>query len=166
VARLIEPRFMELEAQKGFADELAFEAYLNASAAGMHVLLAQDESELVQRAGAFYAFVGGLRRLPYALARAYVPLPLTVLRQHGISPAAIEAGIEKEAFAQLMRYFIKQLDEKAHALHDDIKKAPRLIRRLHVAALLYVRALKKVNGNPALLPKCLPNLPLRLWLVR
>ncbi len=160
---LIDARMAELEHQKGFDDLAQFEGYLRASAGRLHQLLAQDDSEVVTRAGEFFALVGVLRALPYHLERGIVRLPKDVLQRHGISPAAIEAGLEKEAFAHLMDFWMGELQSRADALRGDIKTAPKLIKRLHLAALLYARALQKVGGNPAALPRRLPNLPLRLW---
>jgi phytoene/squalene synthetase len=160
---LIEARMAELEHQKGFEDLAQFNDYLRSSAGTLHQLLAQDESEIVAQAGAFFALVGVLRALPYHLERGIVRLPKDVLQRHGISPAAIEAGLEKEAFAHLMSFWASELQTRADALRADIKTAPKLIKRLHLAALLYARALQKAQNNPAALPRRLPNLPLRLW---
>lgn len=166
IEMLITPRFMELEAAKGYENSAAFDAYLRASGGGLHALLAEDENEIIMAAGAFYALVGTLRSLPYALERGRVPLPLDWLRAHGISPAAIEAGVEKEVYSALMQHCLEQVHLRAEALSQPIKTAPRLIKRLHLSALLYAKALQRCEGHPERLPRRLPNLPLRLWLAR
>lgn len=166
VEALIAPRLLESQQRKGFANSAQFDDYLQQGAGQLHAMLSVNDDENIKRAGVFYGLVGVLRSLPFQLERGIVPLPLDVLRQYSISPAAIEAGLEREAFGHLMQHYLQRLEREAEALRPQMPTLPKLVRRLHVAALLYVKALRRCGGNPAHLPRRLPNLPLRLWIGR
>lgn len=170
---LIEARLQDIEYRKGFLHKQQFENYLQQTAGVLHVELANHlcpdishYQQTILRAGQFYGLIGVLRAMPYHLERGIVRLPLDVMRQFSISPAAIEQGLEKEAFQHLMAYWMQEIAEQAASLSEDIKALPtelHLIKRLHIVALLYANALKKAGGNPGALPRRLPNLPLKLW---
>lgn len=166
---LIEARQGDVAHRAGFPDKAAFDAYLERSAGYLHWLLAgrpEAARETIFRAGRFYGLIGLLRAMPYHLERGIVRLPRDILRRYGVSPAALEQGLEREAFGHFMAWWLEEADRQASALEPEIRALPRrlrLIRRLHKAALLYARALKHAGGDPSAMARRLPNLPLRLW---
>lgn len=171
---LIEVRLQDVTYRKGFPDKATFDAYLEQSAGAFHAALLSCEGAeadetprtLILRAGRFYALVGLIRAMPYHLERGIIRWPLDVLKQYGISPAAIEQGVEKEAFAHLMDYWLRELQQLSAELSEPVRALPSnaaLIKRLHLVALLYAQEIARNPYHPAQIAPQLPNLALRLW---
>lgn len=169
---LIEARLADITYRKGFPDKAVFELYLEQTAGYLHVQLASvlDEQAAAASAGAIlkagrlYGLIGVLRAMPYHLERGIVRFPHDVLKRFGISPAAIEHGLEKEAFGHFMDYWMQE----CRALADDVRREmkslpPSLIKRFHIVALLYAKSIQNAGSNPVLISRKLANLPVKLW---
>ncbi len=164
---IVEARLMDVSARKGFANMAQFEQYLQQTAGQLHWVIsgADEHKELIVQAGIFYGLVGSLRAMPYYLERGIVRQPLDVLLRYGIAPEAVQRGVEKEAFAELMQFWLEEISRRAQALRAPINALPKeyaLIKRLHCSALLYAKALMHVDGDISALPPQLPMLGVKL----
>lgn len=170
--QLAEARMADIEQRQGFETQAEFEYYLRDTAGTLHTLMAMLASETfdretVEKAARIYAIMGLLRAIPAHAERGIIRWPRDILKQFGLSPAAIEQGVEAEALRHFVRYWLGDIAHHAGELKDDIKALPdsvSFIKRLHVITLLYANRLKEVDGDLSQLPARLPNLPLKLWL--
>lgn len=169
---LIEARLEDIEYRRGFPTREQFDAYGKKTAGQLHWALithltdASEYQTLIMEAGRFYALVGLLRAMPYHLDQGIVRFPLDITKRYGISPAAVEQGLEKEAFAHFYDYWMQETRRQAGILHADVAALPNslaLIKRLHLLALMHAKSLLKADGDYSRLPLYLPNLPIKLW---
>ncbi len=152
--RMIDAREMDFE-ETPFRDMADLEAYADATSGNLirlaaRILDAGDSLDVAARdAGIAYAIAGLMRAMPYRAAEGRLVLPLTTLREAGVSPENIFAG---NASAGLTAVFGEMADAaRAHfQAARQISALRKFLPALLPAALvpLYLKPLTEAGFNP------------------